>query len=122
MGKSDINDKQKIFRDAIGQKATVRREQVGADQAAGPNRALCDLGLSIQRDPQYKLETYEYLGSAAVHIYANKTLGLLDIVSQANPLVLYRCPEDVAAKGIEDLIREVKAAFGRTHGKLRSGF
>lgn len=122
MGKIDISDKQKIFRDAIGQKATVQRETVGVEQAAIPNRMLCDLGLKIQENPKFKLETYTYLGSAAVHIYYNETMKQLDFVNQANPLVLYRCPEDVAAKALDDLIREVKAAFGRRHGKLRSGF
>jgi hypothetical protein len=122
MGKIDITDKQKIFRDSIGQKATVQRETVGVEQASGPNRRLCDLGLKLQEEPKFKLEHYRYLGSAAVHVYYNDTLGQLDFISQANPLVLYRCPEDVAAKAIEDLIREVKAAFGKKSGRLRSGF
>lgn len=122
MGKEDITNQQRIFRDAVGQKATVRRETASAEAAAPANRALADLGLMLQKEPKLRLERYRYLGSAAVHIYANDTLGLLDLVSQAQPLVLYRCPEDVAAKAIEDLIREMKAAYGRKHGKLRSGF
>lgn len=110
------------FRDSIGQKATVNREQVDAETAAQPNRLLVNLGLAIQQEPKHRLETYRYLGSAAVHIYAHDLLGQLDIVSQANPLVLYRCPEDLASKAMEDLIREMKAAYGRRHTKLRSGF
>jgi hypothetical protein len=122
MGKSDISDKQKIFRDSIGQKATVQRETMGIETASKPNRMLVDLGQAIQAEPQNRLSSYRYLGSAAVHIYVNDTLGQMDIVSQANPLVLYRCPEDLASKGIEDLIRETKAAYSRRSGKLRSGF
>lgn len=122
MGKADVNNKDKIFLDSIGQKATVQRETVGLEQAAGPNRMLCDLGLKIQQEPKFQLKTYKYLGSAAVHIYYNELLGQLDFVSQANPLVLYRCPEALAAKAIEDLIREMKAAYGKRHGRLRSGF
>jgi hypothetical protein len=122
MGKTDVNSKDKIFLDSIGQKATVQRETVGLEQAAGPNRMLCDLGLKIQQEPKFQLNTYKYLGSAAVHIYYNELLGQLDFVSQANPLVLYRCPESLAAKAIEDLIREMKAAYGKRHGRLRSGF
>lgn len=122
MGKIDISDQQKIFRDSIGQKATVQRETVGVEQASIPNRMLCDLGLKIQDEPKFKLQNYRYLGSAAVHIFYNDTLKQLDFVSQANPLVLYRCSEDIASKAIDDLIREVKAAYGRRHGKLRSGF
>jgi hypothetical protein len=122
MGNNDISDKQKIFRDSIGQKATVQREQMGQETASIPNRMLADLGLKIQDEPKNKLKSYRYMGSAAVHIYLNETLGQLDLVSQAQPLVLYRCPEDLAAKACEDLIREMKAAYGRSHGKLRSGF
>ena len=122
MSKIDISDKQKIFRDSIGQKATVQRETVGLEQASAPNRLLCDLGLKLQEEPKFKLQTYKYLGSAAVHIYLNETFKQLDFVSQANPLVLYRCPEFIAAKAVDDLIREMKAAYGRRHGKLRSGF
>lgn len=122
MGKEDVSDKAKIFRDSIGQKATVQREQVGLEHASIPNRMLCDLGLHLQEEPKFKLGTYRYLGSAAVHIYFNELLQQVDIVSQANPLVLYRCPEYLAAKAVEDLVREMKAAYGKGHGKLRSGF
>jgi hypothetical protein len=121
MGKHDISNKDKVFRDSIGQKATVHRETVGTEKAAIPNRMLCDLGLSMpEADPQ--LKNYKYMGSAAVHIYVNEIMNHMAFVSQANPLVLYRCPEDLASKAMEDLIREVKAAFGRKHGRLRSGF
>lgn len=122
MGTIDITHQQKIFRDSIGQKATVQRETVDRDSAARPNRQLCDLGLSFQENEKLKLQHYRYLGSAAIHIYFNETLKQLDFVAQANPLVLYRCPEDVAAKAMDDLVREVKAAYGRRHGRLRSGF
>lgn len=121
MGKEDISDKQKIFRDAIGQKATVQREQAGVEEAALINRQLADLGLRAQ-DMRTHLKNYRYLGSAAVHLYVHDALLQLDMISQAHPLVLYKCPEDLAAKGIEDLIREMKQAYGKTHGKLRSGF
>jgi hypothetical protein len=111
-----------VFRDSIGQKATVQREQMGAETAAKPNRALADLGLSFQADPKNKLGAYRYLGSAAVHIYVHEVLGQIDFVSQAQPLLLYRCPENLAAKAFDDLLREMKAAYGKKHGRLRSGF
>jgi hypothetical protein len=120
MGKTDVNSKDKIFLDSIGQKATVQRETVAMEQAATPNRMLCDLGLKIQQEPKFQLTNYRYLGSAAVHIYFNDTLGQLDFVSQANPLVLYRCPESLAAKAIDDLIREMKAAYGKRSGRTPS--
>lgn len=121
MGKQDISDKQKIFRDSIGQKATVEREQVGVEDANPMNRKLCDLGLDAQK-VRNDLQHYRYMGSAAVHVYVNHALGHMALVSQANPLVLYRCPEDVASRALEDLIRETKAAYGRKSTKLRSGF
>lgn len=121
MGNHDISDKEKLFRTDIGQKATVHREQMGVEQANGPNRALCDLGLSIQ-DMDSQMKHYKYMGSAAVHVYFNEILGHIGFVSQANPLVLYRCPEELATRAFDDLLREMKAAYGKSHGKLRSGF
>ncbi len=121
MGRNDISDKQKIFRDSIGQKATVEREQIGELDSSPMNRKLCDLGLEAQK-VRNDLQHYQYMGSAAVHVYVNPVLGHLALVSQANPLVLYRCSEEVAAKAIEDLAREMKAAYNKRTGKLRSGF
>lgn len=121
VGTVDITDQQRIFRDSIGQKATVQREQASVEDAALLNRALADLGLEAQKLRSH-LQHFRYLGSAAVHIFTNDVLGQLDIISQANPLVLYRCPEELAARALDDLIREMKQAYGRKHSKLRSGF
>ena len=121
MGKHDITDKEKIFRDAVGQKAEVAREELGAERAQIPNRMLCDLGLKFQEiDPA--LKHYSYLGSAAVHIFAHDLLNSLVFASQADPLILYRCPEPLAAKAFDDLLRRMKLTYGKGHGKLRSGF
>lgn len=121
MGKHDIDDKQKIFRDSIGQKAVVAREELGAEKAQIPNRLLCDLGLKfVEIDPQ--LKHYQYRGSAAVHVFANTLVNSLVFVSQADPLILYRCPEPMAAKAFDDLLRRMKATYGKSHGRLRSGF
>ncbi len=121
MGKHEISNKTKVFRDGIGQKATVHREQVGVEKASIPNRALCDLGLSIQEMDE-QMKHYRYMGSAAVHVYFNEILGHIGFVSQANPLVLYRCPEELATRAFDDLLREMKAAYGKRQSKLRSGF
>ena len=122
MGKADVTDKEKIFRDSIGQKATVQREKHEGETATMPNQHLIDLGLEVQRVPEFKLEHYRYLGSAAVHVFQSAVLGQIDIVSQAGPLVTFGCPEDLAAKAAEDLIREMKERYGKRTGKLRSGF
>lgn len=121
MGKTDISDKEKIFRDSIGQKATVERETIGELDASPMNRKLCDLGLEAQKLRQ-DLQHYRYMGSAATHIYWNPILEHIALVSQAQPLVLYRCPEHLAVRAVDDLIRELKKAYNKKHGKLRSGF
>lgn len=121
MGKHEINDKEKIFRDSIGQKADVAREELNAEAAQIPNRMLCDLGLKFQ-ELDHELKYLKYHGSAAVHIYASEIMNKITFVSQADGLVLYRCPEIMAGKAFDDLLRRMKAAYGRTQGKLRSGF
>jgi hypothetical protein len=121
MGKHDITDKEKLFRTQIGQAATVQRETLGLEKASIPNRILCDLGLSLQT-VQTHLKNYRYMGSAAVHIYVHDDLGQLDIISQTDPLQLYKCPEDLAAKAFDDLVNAMKQMYGRKRSKLRSGF
>lgn len=121
MGKIDLSDKEKIFRDSIGQKATVERDEVGFESAATINRMLCDLGLAAQKCDQSTMKL-QYRGSAAVHIYTHEQLGLIQFVSQADPLLLYRCPEPLAARAFDDLLRRMQLTYGKVKGKLRSGF
>jgi len=116
---ADISHNAKIFRDAVGQKATVQRTQVGGDAAAVPNRILADLGLSMNPLPDTELK---YYGSCAVHIYGHDLLQQIFFVSQIQPLHLYRCPEPLAAKGIDDLVASLKESYGHKRSKLRSGF
>ena len=121
MGQDDISHKDKIFRDSLGQKATVHRETVGLEKASVPNRMLCDLGLKMQ-EVDTQLKHYKYMGSAAVHIYVSELAGSLVYASQVDPLELYRCPERLAAKAFDDLLGEMKKLYGHRRGKLRSGF
>ena len=115
---SDLNDKEKLFRTQIGQAATVQRKQVGAEMAAIPNRKLADLGLSINPLP----DNLDYRGSAAVHVYWNATLQQVFFISQTQPLDLYRCPEPLAQKAFDDLLKQLKTMYGHRPGRLRSGF
>lgn len=117
------NDHQNLkFRTDIGINATVQRETMKSEDAAGPNRRLIDLGLSFQQGLIPHLEHYRYFGSAAVHIYFNETLRQLDFISQTKPLELYHCPQPLAAKSFDDLLGEMKQMYGQRRGKLRSGF
>lgn len=121
MGKTERTDQEKIFLDSIGQKAEVAREELNAEKANIPNRMLCDLGLKFQEiDPA--LKHYRYCGSAAVHIFSHELLNSIIFASQADGLILYRCPEILAGKAFDDLLRRMKATYGRTQGKQRSGF
>lgn len=121
MGKHDISDKEKIFRDSIGQKATVHREDIGGEAAERHTRGLIALGEQTQAADD-ALKHYEYMGSAAVHVYVNKTLGHMGVVTNAQPLVIKDCPEMIAIKAFDDLLRKMKETYGRKHGKLRSGW
>lgn len=121
MGKHDITDKEKIFRDSIGQKATVHREDIGGDAAERHTRSLIQLGEETQKADD-QLKHYEYIGSAAVHVYVNKTLGHVGIITNAQPFIIKDCPEMLAIKAFDDLLRKLKETYGKRHGKLRSGF
>lgn len=110
------------FNTDIGVNATIQRGEASAELSAIPNRKLIDLGQSFQTIPDFKIERFDYRGSAAVHIYTHEELNLLQFVSQTYPLDLYKCPEILAKRGFDDLLRELKRVYGHRHGKLRSGF
>jgi hypothetical protein len=122
VGKHEVSDKDKIFRDSIGQKAGVSREQFEGEAAAEYAQRLHDLGLSIGAEPMFGVTGYQYRGSAAVHIYSHEILDSICFMPQVKALLMQRCPEELAARAFEDLLRSMKAAYGKTHGKLRSGF
>lgn len=121
MGKSDISHKDLIFRDGIGQKATVHRETMSMEKASVPNRMLKDLAAEVQKSDD-KLKHYDYLGSACVHIFYNHILEHIAFASQTEPLVDQLCPEILASKAFDDLLGTMKAMYGHKRGKLRSGF
>lgn len=121
MGKHDITDKQKIFKDQIGQKATVDRVNLGHDKTEKVNRMLCDLGLAVvELDPA--LQHYTYFGSAAVHIYATQVVNSQIYLPQVYPLALYKCPMSMANAALQELDRKTREVYGMTKGHLRSGF
>lgn len=119
MGKQDRKHSDLTFLDSIGQKATVKRETLGAEAAAIPNRKLCDLGRELNPLPLTELE---YRGSAAVHIFVHERLNQMFFISQTDPLVLYKCPELIASKAFDDLLGTMKQTYQKRRSKLRSGF
>lgn len=121
MGKHDISDKAKIFRDSIGQKATVHREEIGGDFTKQHTQAMIELG-EFARGADPALTHYEYVGSAVVHAYISRTIESVVYVSSAQPMAVLQCPEPVAAKAFDDLLRKMKETYGKKQGKLRSGF
>lgn len=122
MGKEDVSDQQKIFRDSLGQKATVQRETMSTEASFRCAQKLVGLGLAVQQEPEFKLQGFDYRGSAAIHIYTNELLSLIQYVPQVQPLFAAKCPQDLASKGIDDLIRALREAYGHRVGRLRSGF
>lgn len=121
MGKKELTDKEKLFRDQLGQKATVQRFDLSDEKTAIVNRLLCDLGLEMQKvDGQ--LQHFTYMGSAAVHVFAAPTVDLQVYIPQVKPLHVYRCPQQLANAALLDLERQLKASYGLRTSKLRSGF
>mgnify|MGYP001579393858 CR=1 FL=1 len=118
MSSEYIPHKHKIFRDEIGQKATIQRTTLGEDQAAIPNRKLADLGLELNPVAQ----SLAYMGSAAMHVYWNETLKQVFFISQTQPLMLYKCPEILASKAFDDLLNTLKEQYNHRRPRLRSGF
>lgn len=114
-------DKDKLFKTQMGQAATIQRGVVPEAVAAGPNRKLIEIGLALNPLPDQP-DVLKYMGSAAVHIHAAPTVGQIFFSSQVQALDLYRCPEIMAQKAFDDLLRTLKLMYGHRVGKLRSGF
>jgi hypothetical protein len=117
----DISDKEKIFRDQIGQKATVERHDIPKEKTERLNRMLCDLGLAmVEVDPV--LKHFSYQGSAAIHVFTSEILASQIYLPQVQPFALYRCPQPVANAAIQELDRKARELYGFKKGKLRSGW
>jgi hypothetical protein len=108
------------FNTQIGVDATVQRKTVSKEIASEPNRVLAKLGLACHPAPLS--EGTQYMGSAAVHIYWHEPLAQIFFVSQVDGLNMYKCPEALASKGMDDLRTAMKVLFDRRPGRLRSGF
>lgn len=117
------SDKDKIFIDSIGQKATVLREDVTGETKDELELKLAELGLLAMGKYEHLLKSgYAYKGSAALHIFLQPTFDQLDIITQVNGLHVMGCPEVVAAKAFEDLLGLMKGSYNQRRGRLRSGF
>lgn len=121
MGKIEKTNKEKIFLDSIGQKATVHREEFSGDVTLRHTQALMELG-EFARNIDPALQHYEYAGSAVVHVFLSRTIESVNYVSSAQPLVIMNCPEPVASKAFDDLLRKMKETYGKRSSRLRSGF
>lgn len=121
MGEHKPTHGEKKFRTQIGVSATVERSSVKEQDAETANRALEAVAAEFCAKHPH-LAHYRYLGSAAVHVFYNDTLTQLDLISQAHGMAAHRCPEDVAAHACNDLMREMKAVYGKRQGTKRSGF
>lgn len=121
MGNEDLSNQQKIFRDQIGQKASVERWDLPKEKTELLNRQLCDLGLKWA-DADDVVKNMTYYGSAAIHVYASDILKLQLFIPQAAPLVLYKCPMPMANAAMQELDRKMRQVYGMSKGKLRSGF
>ena len=118
MGNEKVSNKDLTFRTQIGQKATVERQNVSGEGATQANQALMLLGNNCNPLPQ----NMRYMGSAAVHIFWNETLEIVQFVSQTSPLENQGCPEILASKAFDDLLGTMKQQYGHSRSRLRSGF
>jgi hypothetical protein len=117
-----ISDHKKmIYKDQLGQKAAVTREDLGGTLPSQANSKLREIGndLASLVGPE-NLEA-EYVGSTAVHVYKyGDKFKMLEFATQTAPII--QLPEHVASSALDALRKDLQAAFGRESQKLRSGF
>lgn len=116
MGQHHVNDKAKLFKTQIGSQSTIERSKESSELGSQSNKKLNEIGEGLNPIPK----NLEYLGSAAFHIYYNKTLEQAFFVNQR--VTLHKCPELLAHAAVKDLIGGIMEYFGKRRPKLRSGF
>lgn len=100
----------------MGIDATVQREQVKGETSDRANNKLREIGEGLNPLADH----LKHMGSGAVHVYYNKNLQQVYIVSQTN--TMQDMPEVLAQHAAKDFIGTLMETFGKRRPKLRSGF
>lgn len=106
----------KTFESDLGTKAKVSRSEETSERSAVANAMLREIGKEINA-----LETSEYIGSCAVHIYKPKgQVKYLHYQCQVSPM--QDVPEVVADKAFTELKGTLMEHYGKNRATKRSGF
>lgn len=106
----------KAFQTSLGIEATIQRDKYGGDAPERANKALRMIGESSNPNP-----AYQYLGSAAFHVYLAPHTGNALFLSQVQ--TLQGTEELTAQAACQNFMGDVIEFYtGKRPGKLRSGF
>jgi len=114
---NDIHDfKKKAFDSQLGSQAQVSRSTETSERSTIANAMLREIGRNINQ-----LETSEYVGSCAVHVYRPKGhVQYLHFQCQVAPM--QDVPEHIASKALDDLRGTLQESYGQKRQTKRSGF
>ena len=117
-----LNDhKKKIYKDEMGQKATVHREDTKGPTPALGNKKLREIGELFRPMIGNDNQDYEYVGSAAVHVYRwGEVFKTIDYATQT--VTITEAPEHIASSALDALRKDLQATYGRNPQTLRSGW
>ena len=109
-------EQRSLFNSQMGSEAKVSRSEEKSERSAIANSMLREIGKNINA-----LETSEYIGSCAVHIYKPKgEVKYLHFQCQVSPMQWVE--EPVADKALTELKGALMEHYGRDRQILRSGF
>lgn len=118
--KETMNDLLKSrYMQEVGQKARVDRSPIEQNEQTEQLReVLRDIGLNLA-EIGVAPKGMKYLGSLSVHIYASEILrtSAFATVTETSEL-----PGPLADAGLRELTRKTMLKYGKSPGKLRSGF
>ncbi len=118
MGEHDKSGKVKAFKTQLGLTSTVNREKDKSEKSLKANAQLADIGPLLNPNP----DGMKYMGSAAVHIYYNETLNYVALATQADGLIVNKCPSLLAQTACTDLVGTVMEKYGMKRPTKRNGF
>lgn len=109
-------DLAKKFNSEMGATARIEREEVTNELSVKANAKLRDLGAEL--NPM--IDSLNYKGSCAVHVYESKVLGHIFFMTQAQ--TMQDVDELIGSKALDDLRGTMMEMYGRKRKVKRSGF
>lgn len=118
---SSKQEQEKLLADTeFGQKAQVSRHRIANGVSQKANKELREIGQELIRPINEGHNTWQYKGSASVHVYQSEMLGEVVFLHQTD--TMQDVPEITASKAFSSLKSDLQYMYSGKRQVKRSGF